>query len=61
MSMLATAVLLVGAFLGAGTATARAAGVPAEFGTDWHDPVTAAPPVARPHTSPVRSPWPTRS
>ncbi|MFJ6666593.1 peptide-N4-asparagine amidase [Streptomyces sp. NPDC091383] len=52
MSMLATAVLLIGALLGAGagTATARAADVPAEFGTDWHDPVTAAPPVARPHT-----------
>ncbi|WP_328707402.1 peptide-N4-asparagine amidase [Streptomyces sp. HF10] len=50
MSMLAAAVLLVGALLGTGTATARAADVPAEFGTDWHDPVTAAPPVARPHT-----------
>ncbi|MER8058207.1 MULTISPECIES: peptide-N4-asparagine amidase [unclassified Streptomyces] len=52
MSMLATAVLLIGALLGAGagSATARAADVPAEFGTDWHDPVTAAPPVARPHT-----------
>ncbi|MFE0100538.1 peptide-N4-asparagine amidase [Streptomyces sp. NPDC059009] len=24
--------------------------VPAEFGTDWHDPVTAAPPVPKPHT-----------
>ncbi|WTX92722.1 peptide-N4-asparagine amidase A [Streptomyces sp. NBC_00637] len=23
--------------------------VPAEFGTDWHDPLTAAPPVTRPH------------
>ncbi|MFE7932988.1 peptide-N4-asparagine amidase [Streptomyces sp. NPDC057456] len=22
---------------------------PAEFGTDWHDPLTAAPPVTRPH------------
>ncbi|MFR9792767.1 peptide-N4-asparagine amidase [Streptomyces sp. MB22_4] len=54
MSMLATAVLLVGAlfgaFFGGGAATARAADVPAEFGTDWHDPVTAAPPVVRPHT-----------
>ncbi|MER7918524.1 MULTISPECIES: peptide-N4-asparagine amidase [unclassified Streptomyces] len=52
MSMLTTAVLLIGALLGAGagSATARAADVPAEFGTDWHDPVTAAPPVARPHT-----------
>ncbi|WP_422128893.1 peptide-N4-asparagine amidase [Streptomyces misionensis] len=49
MSMLASVVLLVGALLGSGTGTARAADVPAEFGTDWHDPVTAAPPVARPH------------
>ncbi|MFF8730614.1 peptide-N4-asparagine amidase [Streptomyces sp. NPDC015171] len=54
MSMLAGAGLLVGALLGTGTPTAEAAGVPvgvpAEFGTDWHDPVTAAPPVDRPHT-----------
>ncbi|MEU6573486.1 peptide-N4-asparagine amidase [Streptomyces sp. NPDC046805] len=28
---------------------AQPADVPAEFGTDWHDPVTAAPPVAEPH------------
>ncbi|MEU3890438.1 peptide-N4-asparagine amidase [Streptomyces sp. NPDC029041] len=53
MSMLAGATLLAGTFLGtvpAGAADlpARPAGVPAEFGTDWHDPVTAAPPVARP-------------
>ncbi|MER6782012.1 MULTISPECIES: peptide-N4-asparagine amidase [unclassified Streptomyces] len=27
-----------------------AAEPPAEFGTDWHDPLTAAPPVARPAT-----------
>lgn len=27
---------------------ARTADVPAEFGTDWHDPITAAPPVPRP-------------
>lgn len=26
----------------------RPADVPAEFGTDWHDPITAAPPVAKP-------------
>ncbi|MEU4167375.1 peptide-N4-asparagine amidase [Streptomyces sp. NPDC026665] len=26
----------------------RSADVPAEFGSDWHDPVTAAPPVERP-------------
>ncbi|KOU43713.1 peptide-N4-asparagine amidase A [Streptomyces sp. WM6373] len=27
---------------------------PAEFGTDWHDPLTAAPPVARPSTRSCR-------
>ncbi|MER6132995.1 peptide-N4-asparagine amidase [Streptomyces sp. NPDC001815] len=27
---------------------ARAVDPPAEFGTDWHDPLTAAPPVAKP-------------
>ncbi|MET7778783.1 peptide-N4-asparagine amidase [Streptomyces mirabilis] len=27
-----------------------AADTPAEFGTDWHDPLTAAPPVAKPAT-----------
>ncbi|WP_328960145.1 peptide-N4-asparagine amidase [Streptomyces virginiae] len=38
----------------AGPASAAGAPVtdppPAEFGTDWHDPLTAAPPVARPAT-----------
>lgn len=60
MSMLAGATLLASTLLGAGPApaaesggpaareTAQPADVPAEFGTDWHDPVTAAPPVARP-------------
>lgn len=51
MSMLtglSGATLLAGALLGAGPA--QAADVPAEFGTDWHDPVTAAPPVPRPDT-----------
>ncbi|MER7480727.1 peptide-N4-asparagine amidase [Streptomyces sp. NPDC126510] len=53
MSMLAGATLLAGTLLGTAPAgaedlPARAAGVPAEFGTDWHDPVTAAPPVAKP-------------
>ncbi|MEU0895017.1 peptide-N4-asparagine amidase [Streptomyces massasporeus] len=53
MSMLAGATLLAGTLLGTGPAGAAdvppsAAGVPAEFGTDWHDPVTAAPPVERP-------------
>ncbi len=30
------------------SAPAPSAEVPAEFGSDWHDPVTAAPPVTRP-------------
>ncbi|GAB7102391.1 hypothetical protein JCM4814A_07050 [Streptomyces phaeofaciens JCM 4814] len=46
MSMLTGATLLVSTLLGA--APARAADVPVEFGGDWHDPVTAAPPVDRP-------------
>ncbi|MFI8236375.1 peptide-N4-asparagine amidase [Streptomyces sp. NPDC085866] len=54
MSMLAGATLLAGTFFGTGVTAAQAApqgatDVPAEFGTDWHDPVTAAPPVDRPH------------
>ncbi|MFF7283621.1 peptide-N4-asparagine amidase [Streptomyces griseorubiginosus] len=36
--------------LAAGTATADTP-VPAEFGTDYHDPVTAAPPISTPHTT----------
>jgi hypothetical protein len=44
MSMLAAAVGLV---LLAGP-SAAAATPPAEFGTDWHDPITAAPPVSTP-------------
>ncbi|MFF4692727.1 peptide-N4-asparagine amidase [Streptomyces sp. NPDC001307] len=51
MSMLAGATLLASALFGTGAAAAQAADVPAEFGTDWHDPVTAAPPVERPHTT----------
>ncbi|MFF4043374.1 peptide-N4-asparagine amidase [Streptomyces sp. NPDC001816] len=55
MSMLAGATLLAGTFFGTGVTAAQAApqaatDAPAEFGTDWHDPVTAAPPVDRPHT-----------
>ncbi|WP_250404640.1 peptide-N4-asparagine amidase [Streptomyces cellostaticus] len=54
MSMLAGAALLASTLFGTGAATAetaaQAADAPAEFGTDWHDPVTAAPPVTRPHT-----------
>ncbi|MFF4046784.1 peptide-N4-asparagine amidase [Streptomyces chartreusis] len=60
MSMLAGAALLASTLLGASPApaaesagpaareAAQPADVPAEFGTDWHDPVTAAPPVTRP-------------
>lgn len=53
MSMLAGATLLAGTLLGADPArsaevAAQPVDVPAEFGTDWHDPVTAAPPVTRP-------------
>ncbi|MCG7207549.1 peptide-N4-asparagine amidase [Streptomyces arenae] len=48
MSMLAGAALLTSTLLGTGAPAARAADVPAEFGTDWHDPVTAAPPVSVP-------------
>ena len=29
---------------------AQSADAPAEFGTDWHDPLTAAPPIAKPAT-----------
>ncbi|MGW2833484.1 peptide-N4-asparagine amidase [Streptomyces sp. NPDC001286] len=46
MSMLAGATLLANTLLGA--APAQSADVPAEFGTDWHDPVTAAPPIEKP-------------
>ncbi|MFI0808719.1 peptide-N4-asparagine amidase [Streptomyces echinatus] len=50
MSMLAGATLVVSALFGTGAGTAQAVDVPAEFGTDWHDPVTAGPSVDRPHT-----------
>ncbi|MFJ9426416.1 peptide-N4-asparagine amidase [Streptomyces sp. NPDC101249] len=46
MSMLTGALLVVGTLFG--TVPARAVDVPAEFGTDWHDPVTAAPAVGKP-------------
>ncbi|WP_329341904.1 peptide-N4-asparagine amidase A [Streptomyces sp. NBC_00663] len=46
MSMLAGATLLASTLLGA--APVQAADVPAEFGSDWHDPITAAPPVTKP-------------
>ncbi len=58
MSMLVGAALVASTLVGAGRATAAtatprpasAATPPPEFGTDWHDPVTAAPPVAKPRT-----------
>ncbi|MFC0849708.1 peptide-N4-asparagine amidase [Streptomyces noboritoensis] len=52
MSMIGGVLLAAGAVLGAGPAASAAqpAEPPAEFGTDWHDPVTAAPPAAVPHT-----------
>ncbi|MFI5617096.1 peptide-N4-asparagine amidase [Streptomyces sp. NPDC051567] len=40
----------LGAPGGSGAAAATAAEPPAEFGTDWHDPLTVTPPVARPAT-----------
>ncbi|MGW6910766.1 peptide-N4-asparagine amidase [Streptomyces sp. NPDC054940] len=46
MSMLAGATLLATSVLGA--SPARSADVPAEFGTDWHDPITAAPHITKP-------------
>ncbi|MFI9151426.1 peptide-N4-asparagine amidase [Streptomyces sp. NPDC053367] len=46
MSMLTGATLLASTLLAAGPA--RSADIPAEFGSDWHDPVTAAPPVGKP-------------
>ena len=47
-----TAALLTAALasLGLAMGTASAATVPVEFGTDYHDPVTAAPPISTPHT-----------
>jgi hypothetical protein len=49
MSMLAGATLLASTLLGAAPAqSAQSTDIPAEFGTDWHDPITAAPPIAKP-------------
>ncbi|MEV6103203.1 peptide-N4-asparagine amidase [Streptomyces sp. NPDC051940] len=47
MSMLAP-LAAAGLLLTGGPSAAAATAPPAEFGTDWHDPVTAAPPVDRP-------------
>ncbi|MFD4474737.1 peptide-N4-asparagine amidase [Streptomyces sp. NPDC058471] len=48
MSMLAGVALAASALFSAGPAAADTP--PPEFGNDWHDPVTAAPPVPKPHT-----------
>lgn len=63
--MLAGAVLAASGLFTAGSATAAPAPrssapqrpapqPPAEFGTDWHDPLIAAPPVAKPHAKTCR-------
>ncbi|RSS83284.1 peptide-N4-asparagine amidase [Streptomyces sp. WAC06614] len=53
-SALGALLLAVGALAAAGPAAAAASATgpvpPAEFGTDWHDPLTADPPVERPAT-----------
>ncbi|MFI5965544.1 peptide-N4-asparagine amidase [Streptomyces asoensis] len=36
------------------SASSPSPGVPAEFGSDWHDPLTAAPPVTKPHAKSCR-------
>ena len=54
MSMLAGATLLASTLLGATPASAQQADTPTEFGSDWHDPVTAAPPVTAPSTQACR-------
>ncbi|UQT60839.1 peptide-N4-asparagine amidase A [Streptomyces durmitorensis] len=48
MSMLAGVTLAASTLFSAGPAAADTP--PPEFGNDWHDPVTAAPPVPKPHT-----------
>ncbi|MEU7644869.1 peptide-N4-asparagine amidase [Streptomyces huasconensis] len=55
MSMLVGMALAASTLVGAGQAAATPPSAPAptppsEFGTDWHDPVTAAPPVTKPRT-----------
>ncbi|MFI1675919.1 peptide-N4-asparagine amidase [Streptomyces sp. NPDC020607] len=49
MSMLVGAALAASTLLGTGPAAA-ADTPPVEFGDDWHDPITAAPPVPKTHT-----------
>ncbi|QGV81858.1 peptide-N4-asparagine amidase [Streptomyces ficellus] len=53
MRMLVSAALVLAALLGTPHASAAPHEPPAEFGTDWHDPVTAAPPVPRPAAAPT--------
>ncbi|MEU8888632.1 peptide-N4-asparagine amidase [Streptomyces sp. NPDC048442] len=53
ISMVSGLVLAAGALFGAspaGAAVTNGPTPPAEFGNDWHDPLTAGPPVAKPHT-----------
>ncbi|MFD9358081.1 peptide-N4-asparagine amidase [Streptomyces sp. NPDC060031] len=53
MGLLGALALATATLAAAGPASAAATAgptPPAEFGTDWHDPLTAAPPVARPAT-----------
>ncbi|THC55449.1 peptide-N4-asparagine amidase [Streptomyces sp. A1499] len=51
MSMLVGVVVAAGTLLGTSpSAAAVKPPAPPEFGTDWHDPVTAAPPVEKPRT-----------
>ncbi|MEW2135828.1 peptide-N4-asparagine amidase [Streptomyces sp. NPDC005409] len=52
MGLLGAIALSAGTLAAAGPAHGAAAAdpPPAEFGTDWHDPLTAAPPVDRPAT-----------
>ncbi|MFJ8695091.1 peptide-N4-asparagine amidase [Streptomyces roseolilacinus] len=54
MSMIISGVLAAGVLSGGPPSAAadERADVPAEFGSDWHDPVTAAPPVRRPEGVP---------
>ncbi|MGW2224448.1 peptide-N4-asparagine amidase [Streptomyces formicae] len=57
MSMLVGAALAASALTGVDPAAAAptvADPPPSEFGTDWHDPVTAAPPIRKPHTKSCR-------
>ncbi|MEU3725591.1 peptide-N4-asparagine amidase [Streptomyces sp. NPDC031705] len=58
MGLLGALTLAAGALAGPAAAAAGPASAgpvpPAEFGTDWHDPLTAAPPVERPATRSCR-------